>query len=250
MIVVFLSALLIGISLGFLGSGGSIITLPVLVFLLDRPEKLAIGESLAIVGIIALIGAITYGIRSKIIWKIVFYFGISGIFGALLGAHSSYFVSSTFQLILFAIMMIFAALSMNFTKKSFDPLTHPAHPNWMMVMEGMVVGFLTGLLGIGGGFMIVPTLLFIMGLPMNYAVGTSLAIITINAFSGFLEQLAVLNKLQLEVNWHIILIFSVVGIFGSFIGSFIANKVPQKRVRQIFSVNLIVLGLFILAKKM
>jgi uncharacterized protein len=97
--------------------------------------------------------------------------------------------------------------------------------------------------------MIVPTLLFIMGLPMNYAVGTSLAIITMNAFSGFLEQLAVLSKLQLEVSWHVIFLFSVVGILGSFVGSFLANKISQKKVRQIFSVNLIVLGLFILAKK-
>jgi uncharacterized protein len=248
-IISFLAALFIGISLGLLGSGGSIITLPVLIFILDRPEKLAIGESLAIVGIVACAGAVSYAWRSRIVWKIVFFFGLPGVFGAFLGAYSSYHVSSKVQLILFAMIMIAASGSMYFTNKKHDPISHPTHPNWMMILEGAFIGFLTGLLGIGGGFMIVPTLLFVMGLSMNYAVGTSLVIITINALSGFLEQLSVLDKLDLEVNWHLILIFSMVGILGTLGGSFLANKISQKKIKSIFSLNLLCIGIYILFKK-
>jgi uncharacterized protein len=243
MIFVWLGALLIGLSLGLLGSGGSILTVPVLVYLVQEPQKLAIAESLAIVGGISLIGALPYAFKRLIHWKSVLWFGIPGVAGTYLGAYFSQWLTGAMQLLLFALIMLTAAYSMWRAKNSRADKSK-RHPLWQILLEGLAVGIITGLVGVGGGFLIIPALVVLGGLTMRLAVGTSLLIIAMKSFVGFFKYAQVLS--QYHVNWGLIALFVGLGIVGSFTGSFLSQKFPQQLLRKLFSVVLVALGIFIL----
>jgi uncharacterized protein len=243
MIFVWLGALLIGLSLGLLGSGGSILTVPVLVYLVQEPQKLAIAESLAIVGGISLIGALPYAFKRLIHWKSVLWFGIPGVAGTYLGAYFSQWLIGAMQLLLFALIMLTAAYSMWRAKNSRADKSK-RHPLWQILLEGLAVGIITGLVGVGGGFLIIPALVVLGGLTMRLAVGTSLLIIAMKSFVGFFKYAQVLS--QYHVNWGLIALFVGLGIVGSFTGSFLSQKFPQQLLRKLFSVVLVALGIFIL----
>ena len=244
-----LGALVIGISLGLLGAGGSILTLPVLIFMLHRPEKLAIAESLLIVGLISLVGAIPYGARREIHWRSVLYFGLPGMFGAYLGASFSIYLSASVQLTLFALMMFAVAWVMLFGPFAIHGMISSSNSNWILAALGISVGLITGLIGIGGGFLIVPALLLFGHLPMTCAIGTSLAIIVINTSAGFIRQLITLNHLNMQISWYTIAIISIIGILGSLTGGFIAKKVPQIYLRQAFGFSIFLTGTYILIQQ-
>ena len=246
MIFALIGALVIGLSLGLLGSGGSILTIPVLVFILDRPEKVAIAEGLAIVGSVALIGAIPYALRNDVNWKSVLFFGMPGIAGASAGACVSYMISGPVQLILFAFTMLAASGLMLFGPTSFEHLARGNSSSLITVFKGFSVGCLTGLIGVGGGFLIVPALIILCSLPMTIAVGTSLVIIAMNSLTGFIQQLVGLHFLHLQVSWQIIGMVSTTAIAGCFAGSFFSTIVPQKRLRQILGLSIFVMGIIIL----
>ena len=180
MTLALLGALAIGISLGLLGSGGSILTVPILVFILKRPEKLAITESLAIVGFIAAVAALSYARRTQIHWRSILLFGVPGMLGAYAGASGSCYISSTLQLTLFAIVMLVVAVVMLFGPSSFEKFNSSQYSTWLIVAEGFIVGCLTGFLGVGGGFLIVPVLIIFGNLSIFFAIGTSLVIIAMN----------------------------------------------------------------------
>ncbi|WP_068469757.1 sulfite exporter TauE/SafE family protein [Candidatus Protochlamydia phocaeensis] len=248
MILTLLGALTIGLSLGLLGSGGSILTVPVLVFLLHRPDKLAIAESLAIVGTIALAGSIPYGIKRMIDWKSVVFFGLTGMIGAYLGACVSIYFSGKTQLVIFAITMLIAAWKM-LAKPSEEKLIRTIPISFTMLV-GFLVGCLTGFIGIGGGFLIVPALVLLLHLSIHLAIGTSLMIIAINAFTGFVKQFVMIEKMGLHVDSSVIILVSLLGIIGSWIGSLIAGSVPKDYLRKGFGISLIILGIFILFNKL
>lgn len=250
MIFALLGALVIGISLGLLGSGGSILTVPVLIYILHHPEKLAIAESLAIVGIIALMAAIPYGMRNEIHWKSVLLFGIPGMFGAYFGACGSSFISGPLQLTFFACVMFVVAGMMLFGPTSFEKKRDYASSNGMIIGEGFLVGCLTGLLGCGGGFIIVPALILLFSLSMSLAIGTSLVIIALNSFTGFTKHLIALDAMSVQVDWFAIFILSIAGILGSFAGKAIAGNFSQVRLRQLFGVSVFVMGSYILIRQM
>jgi uncharacterized membrane protein YfcA/rhodanese-related sulfurtransferase len=242
-IFIWLGAVVIGLSLGLLGSGGSILTVPVLVYLVQEPQKLAIAESLAIVGGISLMGALPYARKKLIHWKSVVWFGIPGVAGTYLGAYFSQWLSGAMQLLLFAFIMLAAAYTMWRAKNpSTDKDRH--HPYWKIMLEGLAVGIITGLVGVGGGFLIIPALVLLGGLSMRLAVGTSLLIIALKSFVGFFKYLEVLGDYQ--VNWGLIALFVGLGIAGSFTGSFLSQKLPQQLLRKVFAVVLVGLGIFIL----
>lgn len=247
MFTALLGALAIGISLGILGSGGSILTLPILLFILQRPEKQAIAESLAIVGCVALIGAIPYMLRMQVHWNSVLWFGLPGICGAYLGGWGSYYVNGWIQLKIFALIMLVVASTMLFGPPSFDKFcSYWRRLVWLNILEGFLIGCLTGFIGIGGGFLIVPTLVILSNLTMSFAVGTSLIIIAINSFIGFLEQLFTLNTLHLNIDWEVIVIVSAVGIFGSFSGGLISDWFSQACLRKVFGLSVLTLGFYLL----
>ncbi|WP_104992589.1 sulfite exporter TauE/SafE family protein [Deinococcus sp. NW-56] len=248
MIFAWIGAALIGLSLGLLGSGGSILTVPVLVYLVGEPEKLAIAESLAIVGGISLMGAAPYALKRQIDWRSVLWFGVPGVVGTYLGAALSVYLSGVVQLLLFAAVMLLAAVMMCRPPKA-QPEGQAVPPRSPLKIgaEGLGVGVLTGLVGVGGGFLIIPALVLLGGLPMSLAVGTSLLIIAAKSFAGFAKYVTVLAEQNLSMHWNLILMFTAIGVAGSFLGARVSRKVSNEGLRKGFAAFLIVMGVYVLA---
>ncbi|KEF34673.1 permease [Deinococcus sp. RL] len=247
MILAWLGAALIGLSLGLLGSGGSILTVPVLVYLVGEPDKLAIAESLAIVGGISLFGALPYALKRQIDWRSVLWFGVPGVTGTYLGAALSVYLSGVVQLMLFAAVMLLAAVMMfRPAKAGAEGVPHHRSPLKIGV-EGLAVGVLTGLVGVGGGFLIIPALVLLGGLPMSLAVGTSLLIIAVKSFAGFYKYVHVLQDQNLTMHWDLIVIFTAIGILGSFLGARLGKNLSNERLKRGFAGFLVVMGLYVLA---
>ena len=240
-----IGAVCIGLSLGLLGSGGSIITVPVLVYLVGQPEKIAIAGSLCIVGAIALIGALQNLARNQVEWRSVAWFGLPGMAGTYAGAWLSALVSGAVQLAVFALVMLAAAFMM-FRRVQYRPAAADGRPLAKLVGDGVGVGVLTGFVGVGGGFMILPGLVLLGGLPMHLAIGTSLAIISLNAFTGFAKHLHLLDAQGVSLDWVVLGTFVVLGAAGSFVGSHFANRVPQATLRRLFAASLVLMAAFIL----
>jgi len=242
-------AIAIGVSLGLLGSGGSILTVPVLVYLIGQDEKVAIAGSLFIVGSVALAGSLQY-LRSKLIdWRNVLVFGVPGMAGTWLGAFTATYVSGIIQLSLFAVVMLLASYLM-LRPMQLGDTTRAPRASWKIAIDGVIVGIITGLVGVGGGFLIVPALALLGGMSMHRAVATSLVIIALKSFSGFFKYLDVLEGQGLELDWQVLLIVSGLGIAGSFAGAKIAHRVPQEKLKQWFGVFLIVMGIYILYRSL
>ncbi len=246
-IFAWLGALAIGVSLGLLGSGGSILTVPVLVYLIGQDEKLAIAGSLAIVGAIALAGSLPYLRKRQVDWRIVVLFGIPGMAGTYMGASLASWISGLIQLVLFALVMLLASWQM-LKPMALDHALRQPRSVWKIGLDGLLVGILTGLVGVGGGFLIVPALVLLGGLSMHRAVATSLVIIALKSFTGFWKYMDVLDKQGLVLDWKVIAMVTVLGIVGSFIGSRIAGRVDQQRLKKLFGLFLIVMGVYILAR--
>jgi hypothetical protein len=244
MIGAWIGAVVIGISLGLLGSGGSILTVPILIYGLGQDEKVAFASSLAIVGLISVVSAIAYAKRDQVDWRNVVWFGVPGMIGSVLGAYAARFVPAVAQLLLFAVVLLTAAVLM------LRPLTLTfegvQRPFWKIATDGIVVGAITGLVGVGGGFLIIPALVLLGGLSMQLAVGTSLIIIAMKSASGFWEYLYVLKDLNLSLDWGVIVLFSLLGMLGGYVGQRLNDHLPQHRLRQIFAMFLLLMGAFIL----
>lgn len=249
MLYALLGAVAIGLVLGLLGSGGSILTVPVLVYLAGEPDKVAIAESLAIVGAIAAAGALPYARQKLVDWHSVVYFGLPGMGGTYAGAALSRHVPGAVQLALFAVVMLLAAGLMMRGARGEEADSHARQALWKIATEGFFVGMLTGLVGVGGGFLIVPALVLLGGLSMRKAVGTSLLIIAAKSATGFGKYLDVLTGTGQHVDWALIGLFTAIGIAGSFAGNALSRRVPQARLRQGFAVFLLLMGSFILIKE-
>ena len=243
MLLALIGALAIGLSLGLLGSGGSILTVPVLHYLVEQPDKLAIGGSLLVVGLIAAAGSIPYAMHRQVDWRNVIRFGLPGMAGAWLGATLAQWVPGPVQLTLFAAVMLVAAWRMlrGAAVQATDGTPHP----YAVVAGGAGVGALSGLVGVGGGFLIVPALVLLAGVPMASAVGTSLAVIALNAFTGFVRYLGMLDRQSLEIDWAVLFAIAGVGIVGSFAGHRLGRRLPQATLRKVFGVFLLAMGSFI-----
>jgi uncharacterized membrane protein YfcA len=238
-------AIAIGISLGLLGSGGSILTVPVLVYLIGQDEKVAIAGSLFIVGSIALAGSMQFLAARLIQWRSVLIFGLPGMAGTWLGAFLSAWVPGITQLALFAIVMLIASWLM---LRPLDLERAGGAPRavWKIAADGLLVGIITGLVGVGGGFLIVPALVLLGGLNMHQAVATSLVVIALKSFSGFYKYLDVLAQQSLSLDWPTLIVVTALGIGGSFAGSYLARKVSQQKLKASFGYFLIVMGIYIL----
>jgi uncharacterized protein len=239
------------LSLGLLGSGGSILTVPVLVYLLDQPEKVAIAGSLAIVAGIAAAGAIPYAIQKRIDWRSVAYFAPPGMIGTYGGAWLAAYISGTLQLTLFALVML-AASWMMFRPQpvSAGSVEPQKRAYWKIAIDGLVVGVITGLVGVGGGFLIVPALVVLGGLPMQRAVGTSLVIITLKSLAGFYKYLSVLAVAGLALDWTVLAVMTGVGAVGSFAGNALAGRLPQATLKRGFAVFLVLMAIYILYRNL
>jgi uncharacterized protein len=231
----------IGISLGLLGGGGSILTVPALVYLIGQTPQAAVTTSLAIVGANSVVGAYFHSANGSLNWRVALMFGGAGMGVAYLAAGLSHLFTPAALLVMFALLMVSISIIMLLQHKKVERGTHQA--GWPVIIgAGASVGLLTGILGVGGGFLIVPALVMLVGLPMYQAVGTSLVIIAANSLAGFIGHLeASLFDTTLTV------IFVATGLAGTYAGSRLAQRVPAQRLKQVFAVFVLVLALYLLA---
>jgi uncharacterized membrane protein YfcA len=246
-ILLFAFGCLIGFTLGLLGGGGSILTVPLLVYIFGVGVYSAIGTSLAIVGTTAIIGAITHSRRGNVKFKSGFAFGVMAMIGAIPGAWFSHLVGEKMILVLFALLMIFVGLRMLLTEKSHlsnEAGTHTdlhiSRATLVLMSMGFVVGVLTGFFGVGGGFLIVPALVLVGNFPIHQAVGTSLLIIAMASVSGFVGHLSLVN-----LNFLIITYFVIGSIVGVILGTTSSSRIPEKRLTQSFGLFIIIISLYL-----
>ena len=240
-------AVAIGLSLGLLGSGGSILTVPVLVYLLGQDEKLAIAGSLAIVAAIAAAGSLPY-VRERLVdWRNVLLFGVPGMAGTYLGAWASVFVSGTVQIAVFAVVMVVAAYFMLRPRRDLESAgPREIRGGSRITVDGLAVGALTGFVGVGGGFLVVPALVLLGGLTMHRAVATSLVIIAMKSAVGFAKYVQILDADGLALDVDVLITVAVIGIAGSYAGSLIGKRLPTERLQRYFGVFLVGMGAYIL----
>lgn len=236
-----LGAAAIGLSLGLFGSGGSILTVPVLIHLAGQGEKVAIAGSLFVVGAVAAAGALVYARRGLVDVYSVLWFGLPGVAGTWAGAALSRHVSADTQITLFTLVLLGAAVLM-FRSPPAKPDAPRRRHRAAIVAEGLAVGVLTGLVGVGGGFLILPALVLLGGLDMTLAVGTSLVIIALKSFAGFAKYVEVLAEQGLELDWGVLGVFAAIGVVGSVIGERVGARLPQQVLRRAFAGGLVLLG--------
>lgn len=231
---------LIGLSLGVLGGGGSTLTVPILVYVVGYPARQAVAMSLAIVGLTSLVGAIGHWRAGNVRIAVAIGFGVVAMAGSYVGARMAAHVSGAAQLVLLSILMIVAAVLMFRHAGGRRESRHEAGaPRSLLLVPpaGFGVGVLTGLAGIGGGFMIVPALVLLMNMPMRQAVGTALLVITFNASAGFAGYLG-----HVVIPWGFLAGFTAVAMIGIIAGTRIHQRVPQAALKRMFAVFLILVG--------
>jgi len=246
-----IGALFIGLSLGLFGSGGSILTVPVLLYLVNMEPNVAIASSLLVVAGISLFGTIPHIRKRFISWPHVLLFGVPGMMGTYGGAWAGALVDPRWQLGFFVVLMLVASVFM--WKKS-DPLAAPATsvPETLKIgrvaLDGLVVGAITGFVGVGGGFLIVPALVLLGGLAMPLAIGTSLAIIALKSIVGFAKYYSVLTAADYTFDWLVIGLMIAGGFLGSWFGSWVGGKLPKHQLQRGFAVFLVIMGVFVFVR--
>jgi uncharacterized membrane protein YfcA len=220
---------------------------PILIYALDVPVKPAIATSLCVVGLVAFIGFLTHARQGTVAQRVALIFGPFAVVAAYAGARVAKHVPGEVQLIMFALIslvgsvMMFRGTFRNASAQGAAPYKREieARTFILLALEGIAVGFITGLIGIGGGFLIVPALVLVAGLPMRLAVGTSLLVITMNA--GYVGTV--------PVDWNLVVWFSAVAAVGSITGTLVSKRVPQQRLKQVFGVLLIGVSLYVLYRR-
>ena len=251
----FFAAFIIGTTLGLIGGGGSILTIPVLVYLFHIPPTIATGYSLFMVGISSLVGSYNSFRKGNIDLKAVLYFGITSIITVVLIRRllipnipehllnlGSFELSRSFlTMFLLAIVMILASFNMIFKPiPAQAPQTQETHYG-KALLRGIEIGILTGLLGAGGGFLIIPVLIFSFHLSMKKAIGTSLLIIALNALFGFASDFS-----QYDIHWQLLLPLTTIATAGTFVGSLLGLKIPGEKLKKGFGVFILLAGGYII----
>lgn len=257
----FILAALVGVSLGLIGSGGSILTVPILVYVMGVDPVLATAYSLFIVGSTALVGGIQSAMQKRVDFKTVLIFGIPSIAAVyatrlwlvplipqeIMHIGSFVLTKPIALMLLFAVVMILASVSMirpgkNNVVAEGTPMTYN-YP--MILLEGAVVGVLTGLVGAGGGFLIIPALVLLAKMPMKMAVGTSLFIIAAKSLIGFTGDL----QGSEVIDWKLLGIFTAFAVAGIFIGIMLSKKIPGEKLKKAFGWFVLVMGIYIIIKE-
>lgn len=257
-IIGYIAAAFIGISLGLIGGGGSILTVPVLVYLFSVSPLTASAYSLFIVGSTSLVGAIGKARQGMVSYRSVFYFGIPSLVAVFTtrkwivpALPDLFFTTGDFQLtkslftlLFFSILMILASVSM-IRSKTLEADEQTITPPARIALQGIGVGLITGMVGAGGGFLIVPALILLLKLPIKKAMGTSLLIIAINSLIGFTGD--VMNT---QIEWPLILSIAAIAIAGIFIGNVLAKRIAAGNLKKGFGWFVLAMGLYIIVKEL
>lgn len=242
-----LLAVVVGLSLGLLGGGGSILTVPLLTYVAGLPPKEAITASLFVVGTTSAISALSHARAGRVRWRVGVLFGAAGVVGAFGGGVLGGRIPGALLMVAFAIMMIAASAAMI---RGRGPVRDDAAPRKGLgmlktLLQGLAVGFVTGLVGAGGGFLIVPALSLLGGLPLPAAVGTSLVVIALNSFAGLAGHLATMT-----LNWALVGAVTLAAVLGSLFGSRMAGRIPEGALRKGFGVFVLVMGVIVLVQEL
>jgi len=259
----YIAAVFIGIVLGMMGGGGSILTVPVLVYLFYVNPLTATTYSLFIVGVTSMTGGARAYAKKQVDFRSVTEFGIPSIFAIFITRHFLLpaipdqlfsigkidITKDVFLMIVFALLMLTASIFMILNAdEGVEQQTQLQERNnkiLYLAMLGFIIGIITGLLGAGGGFLIVPALILFMKLPMKTAIGTSLVIIAVNSIFGFLFSLK-----QTPLDWKILLLFTGLSVAGIYIGSRFTEKIPGKTLKKWFGWFVLIMGVYIIIKEL
>lgn len=239
-------AVLIGLSLGLLGGGGSILTLPILVYVLGQETHQAIATSLLVVGATSLAALVPHARQHRVRWRTGLLFGATSMIGAFAAGRVAHYVPGVVLLLAFGAMMIVTAGAMMRRTKhraprpSTDAKTRYAH----IVIQGLAVGAGAGLIGAGGGFLVVPALVLLGGLPMREAIGTSLLVITMSSLAAFAGHVGATH-----VDLGLAAMVTGAAIAGSFVGAALAGRLPEELLRRGFAWFVVVMAVFLLAQE-
>ncbi|REC62047.1 sulfite exporter TauE/SafE family protein [Chryseobacterium pennae] len=259
-IIGYIASVLIGISLGLIGGGGSILTVPVLVYLFGIDALLATEYSLFIVGVSSAVGSVTYFKKDLVDFKMALIFGVPSIISILLTRvyllplipeellkiKNFTVTKNIFLLLIFAALMILASYKMikNQTSENTDRNELNRNKALLAAGEGTVIGVLTGLVGAGGGFMIIPALVNLLKVPVKRAIGTSLVIISFNSLIGFSSSI---NNIKIE--WNLLVSIAAIAVVGIIIGSQISKKIEGKKLKPAFGWFILVMGIYIITRE-
>lgn len=255
----YIAALLVGLSLGLVGGGGAILTVPLLVYLFGVEPSLATGYSLFIVGIAALTGAVKNYRKGKVHVKTTLLFGITSVITVVatrrlllpaIPRHIGYvggmeITSDLLTMLLFALLMLWASVSMIRGKKKVETDNEKQRSILVLLLYGVGIGLVTGLLGAGGGFLLIPALVFFARLEMKTAIGTSLSIIAMNSLIGFASDVWFLT-----IDWVLLLSVSVLAVVGIFVGMQLGKNISGKSLQKGFGWFVLITGVYILIKEL
>lgn len=231
----------IGLALGLLGGGGSLLTVPALVYLIGQTPQAAMTTSLAIVGTNSVMGAMFHRAQGTLDWKVALTFGSAGMLVSYWSAGISTALPAAYLLTAFAFLMLAIGIMLLVRTASEWQMINSPKPVLPVLAAGAGVGLLTGLFGVGGGFLVVPALVMLVGLPVQAAVGTSLVIIAMNSVAGFLGH-AGTGSLDLALT----LVFIPAGLVGTFSGAKLSSRLSSAKLQKAFAISVIVLALFLL----
>lgn len=259
-IIGYILAVFVGMTLGMLGSGGSILSVPVLVYVMGIEPTLATAYSLFIIGTTSLVGGIHKAKQKLVDFNKVVLFGIPAVISVfitrkilvpripdIIFSNGSFTLSkSILIMIVFAIVMIFASVRMIKPLKE-RIITDGKKLNYYKIaLLGILIGLISGFVGAGGGFLIVPTLLFFVKTPMKMAVGTSLFIVSSQSLIGFIGDIMG-NQI---IDWELLQLFTLASIIGIFIGSFLSKKVEDEKLKTGFGWFVLAMGIYIIIKEL
>ncbi len=230
----------IGLTLGLLGGGGSILTVPALVYLVGQEPRAAVAASLAIVGANSVSGVLMHRAHGTLHWRVALVFGGAGMATAYIAARGSRLFPPEALMVAFAVLMLVVGTVMLLRRAPQQERGAPRNL-WATILTGAGVGALTGFLGVGGGFLIVPALVMLVGLPMRDAVGTSLLVIAMNSLSGLAGHI---GGEALDLN--VVAVFAAAGLLGTFTGARLAQVIHPERLRQMFAVFVLLLAAYLL----
>lgn len=238
-------ALIVGLSLGLLGGGGSILTVPILNYVMGMETQEAIASSLVIVALTSLVALVPHWRGQRVSFRTGLPFGLASMIGAFLGGWTAQFIADVVLMIIFAAIMIATSINMIAGKQGVTANDSPEPKLWISLLIGAGVGAVTGLVGAGGGFLIVPALVIFAGLPMHLAIGTSLLTIVLKNFSALGGHIV-----SVSINWPVTLAFTAIAILGSLVGARLAVMIPANTLRVSFGWFVLAMGIFVIGTEL